>query len=487
MSGPASLSQAPAQPPPDPTKHVNYTNGMVLGVDDFVQEFAYLAERDQWAVRDLVGYGTSWGLAVTRRLGTRGPEIAVSPGVAVSPRGRLIRVTPLQCAPLNAWLARNAAEIGRRIAGPALDAEITLHVVLTYRECETDLLPIPGEPCRSESETRAPSRLTDDFRLELRFEPPDQREDDALRDFARWLATHVEVAQSSSSFSSSSIPLDDFLAALRAAVVSQSPPSDVSPPGSPLDFLIDGSPAAPLSIDPADLPRYLGAAYRLWVTELRPAWRPSYLGAAQGCASPVTPPLVNDADSVLLASARVGLVRELDGGDWKVASESDVVIDDSQRPYLLSLRLLQELVLAGPAAGGAAAAAGAAFGAAFAPAGPRVVAAGHIRGDGVALAPPFGGLRVAAIAPGRLVLGFPGFVAPTPTSGHQYVVKALSGPGAAATDPSPSVRFGGFDDGTAGGPPGVVLHVLKGSANVPVARLALIPLMVEVTEYPTPL
>ena len=30
---------------PDPSKHVNYTFGMLLGVDDFKQEFAYLAGR----------------------------------------------------------------------------------------------------------------------------------------------------------------------------------------------------------------------------------------------------------------------------------------------------------------------------------------------------------------------------------------------------------------------------------------------------------
>jgi len=30
----------------DPSKHVNYTFGMLLGVDDFKQEFAYLSGRD---------------------------------------------------------------------------------------------------------------------------------------------------------------------------------------------------------------------------------------------------------------------------------------------------------------------------------------------------------------------------------------------------------------------------------------------------------
>ena len=30
----------------DPSQHVNFAKGMVLGVDDFSQEFAYLAGRD---------------------------------------------------------------------------------------------------------------------------------------------------------------------------------------------------------------------------------------------------------------------------------------------------------------------------------------------------------------------------------------------------------------------------------------------------------
>ena len=32
---------------PNPAKHVNFNVGMVLGVDDFTQEFAYLSQRDR--------------------------------------------------------------------------------------------------------------------------------------------------------------------------------------------------------------------------------------------------------------------------------------------------------------------------------------------------------------------------------------------------------------------------------------------------------
>ena len=71
---------------PDPAKHVNYNVGMVLGVDDFTQEFAYLSGRDQWMARDLIGYGTVRGLKVATEIDSvKGPRVIVDPGVAVSP------------------------------------------------------------------------------------------------------------------------------------------------------------------------------------------------------------------------------------------------------------------------------------------------------------------------------------------------------------------------------------------------------------------
>ncbi|PYS42657.1 MAG: hypothetical protein DMF71_08800, partial [Acidobacteria bacterium] len=96
---------SPAVATPDPSKHVNYALGMVLGVDDFTQEFSYLSGRDQWLARDLLGYGTVSGLKVRIEKDDKGPRVLIEPGVALSPRGQLIRVTPAQCAYLNPWLA----------------------------------------------------------------------------------------------------------------------------------------------------------------------------------------------------------------------------------------------------------------------------------------------------------------------------------------------------------------------------------------------
>ena len=105
----------------DPTKHVHYVEGMVLGAADLRQEFAYQSHRDQWIVRDLLGYGTVWGLGVSDRIAARGPEIVVASGVAVSPRGQLIRVAPAQCAPLNDWLAGRTTEVEQRLIGTIQD------------------------------------------------------------------------------------------------------------------------------------------------------------------------------------------------------------------------------------------------------------------------------------------------------------------------------------------------------------------------------
>jgi hypothetical protein len=171
---------------PSPAKHVNYTLGMVLGVDDFIQEFAYHDGRHQAMARELIGYGTVSGLQLTIQSDARGPRIMVSPGVALSPRGQTIRVCAAQCAYLQDWLDDHRNEILQRLGSPPDDA-ITAHLALCYRDCTTDRVPIPGEPCRTADDMMADSRLVDDFRLELRFDAPDQHEEDAVRTFVEWL------------------------------------------------------------------------------------------------------------------------------------------------------------------------------------------------------------------------------------------------------------------------------------------------------------
>src|SRR5260370_1541713 len=264
MSSFVGQAKAPSSASLDPSKQVNFTLGMVLGVDDFTQEFAYLSGRDQWMVRDLLGYGTVCGLRVTTEPGSgdgRGPRVIVDPGVAVNPRGQMMRVPLKQCAFLNAWLALpdNKQQLNSLIGSPPSQV-VTLYVVLCYRDCPTDQVPVPGEPCRSADEATKASRLTDDLKLELRFNPPDQREEDARRDFVVWLS-QVEVSNTSST------SLDDFEAAIRnAAQLSGSPPS-------PPDFMF-GSPPLSLTIPAAMVCTYWRGPFLLW----GPAFRTPLFG-----------------------------------------------------------------------------------------------------------------------------------------------------------------------------------------------------------------
>jgi hypothetical protein len=337
---------------PDATKHVKYTLGMVLGVDDFTQEFAYLAGRDRWLARDLFGYGTASGLRVTVEVENRAPQVVVTPGAAVSPSGQLIRVAPAQCADLNLWLAARHEELRLRLAGAAGNrALLRLYLVLCYRDCATDMVPIPGEPCRSQDETMAPSRLADDFKLELRYEAPDQREEDALRDFVEWLG-QVEVTDEPGSFST----LEELEKAIRNAA--QAPSSPPSPP----DFFY-GSPPDALRIHPSMAYEYLRAAFRLWTTELRPSWhdeahadRGDVLQSASA---------TGDADCVLLAEVSVPLARATANTIWQVEDATRVEVHEERRPYLVHLRMLQELVVSGRRAGGGATSGGASIGPSF--------------------------------------------------------------------------------------------------------------------------
>lgn len=345
---------SPAVATPDPSKHVNYTLGMLLGADDFTQEFAYLSGRDQWLARDLLGYGTVNGLKVSVGANDKGPRVLVEPGVALSPRGQLIRVAPAQCAYLNQWLASNHDALGAHISNDLFSSPgkgVRLYVVLCYRDCATDMAPIPGEPCRTEDELMAASRLVDDFRLELRFEPPYQEEEDALRDFVDWLA-QVEITDASTT------TLEDFLNAIRRAApllaaTHASPPSPL-PSSPPMDYMF-GSPPEALNIPSRRAREYFRAAFRVWVTELRPLWRPNWFGEWQCCterASKDEGPAREEC--LLLAELDVPLVNVAITGEVKVDDARETIVNEERRPFLIHLRMLQEWLLNGRAAAGVA-------------------------------------------------------------------------------------------------------------------------------------
>jgi hypothetical protein len=297
---------------------------MVLGVDDFVQEQTYHNARTEWLARDLVGYGTVNGLAVSvGKTAQNETEVVVTAGAALSPRGQLICVAPTQCANLSQWLAGDSNRKAVRDAvGSPPTRPAQLYVVLCYRACETDRVPIPGEPCRSEENATAASRLTDDFKLELRLSPPSQLEEDALRDFVMWLEQHVQFTDEPGSFTD--------LQTFRETLVKAAHPV-TSPPSSPPDFMHD-SPPGVMRVHSSDACAFLREAFRLWVTALRPRWRPIF-GTGEGH---------EDEECLLLAELGATLTNA-----GLLDETKKVEVREERRPFVVHLRMLQEWLLCG--------------------------------------------------------------------------------------------------------------------------------------------
>ena len=324
---------------PNPMMHVNFVKGMVLGADDYRQEFAYLSNGYQWATREFIGYGTASGLAVSLEDdGTKGPRIQVSPGAAVPPSGKMICVGAPQCGWLNDWLAKpeTAKELSRRLAensppaSPPDTALVDVYLTLCFRDCAVLPVPIPGEPCRSDDELMTPSRISDDYVLSLQFDPPDQTEADAIARLVAWI-DQVEIGDSPSlppAPGEEDKEWSDALRALFAAgVEEQSPPASSGP----------ASPPQPLVVAEDRYDEFLRHIFRIWVTEIRPNVM------ARRCGTDAD----ERDDCLLLARLRVPVLREGDADDrgWQVDGDKDSIeVDENRRPMIVPLHLVQTVL-----------------------------------------------------------------------------------------------------------------------------------------------
>ena len=177
----------------------------------------------------------------------------------------------------------------------------------------------------------APSRVADDYRLTLGVAPPAQTEYDAIADFAQWLGALTAAGPVPP-------PADEeaaWLTALRAAAAPWLETIGESPPVSPPDDYMFGSPPPGLEVAAERYPAFLRLALRLWVTELRPLWM------ARRCGG-----LADALDDCLLL-ARIDtpvILVGTEGGTWQVDGlAADVVVDQGARPVLASLAMLQAL------------------------------------------------------------------------------------------------------------------------------------------------
>jgi hypothetical protein len=305
--------------PADPRRHVNFTSGMVLGVEDYRQEFAYHSARDKWIVRDFLGYGTLSGLAVSLEdTDGDGPRVRVTPGAAAAPSGQLICVGREQCGSLNAWLGRDEVKeklklLTKDSADPSR-ANLNLYLTLCYVDCAVAEVPIPGEPCRSDENLMAPSRIADDYVLSFAFEPPPMAEAEAV-DALDTLWHNVAVGGAA------------FDEAVRKAELQLRLALGL--------YAADAPAPATADLDQIEVPagsahRFRAAVRRLWVTELRP------LVEAQSCAAETLPA----QDCVLLAQLWLPVIRP--GANWVVdGKKAAITLDQTTRPLLLSASVAQ--------------------------------------------------------------------------------------------------------------------------------------------------
>lgn len=421
----ASQSVSPCTHGLNPLKRMNYSFGMVLGVDEFRQEQTYFIGKNRSQYRLAHGYGTLCGLQV-QVVTTPDLEVQVTQGVLVNPQGQEIHVQQLMCARLNDWLTSNQAALHQLFGAPPLP--LSLGVVLCYRECPTDSVPVPGEPCRSQRDAMAASHIAESFQLKLCLDSapftgspdiaaesglcflPDQVEEYAIRRFGALLRRiHITDVGTTSVTREQLADLVRDLAPATAALVT-----------SP--FITSPADASPIYIAADDAEGYLNHMFCVWVTEVRPALHAQASGTSCGCGTPAE-------QCVLLADLHFQVAK-----GWQVLGP--VQIDEARRPILLETRLLQECLLRGitdgSIGGGAANAA-------------TVVAAGTFQivpvNKAVAIGPTLNGLQATfGGTPGTYLLNWSGFPAYTnPLSGspdtHSYVVKGAALAGAPVSAP----------------------------------------------------
>lgn len=296
----------------DPYKRVRYSMGMVLGIDEFLQEELHMLEKHRSHHRGLHGYGTVCGLSVINEIIDSVSRIKVSPGIAINPQGNNIRVTEAKCATINNWLNDNRDEIIDFVGSPVVSPfSLSVYLKLCYGECETDFAPIPSGPCLSLDRTQVPTRIADDFAFILSLEPPQHVEELAIRDLLDLLA-QIEIRDQAGGLS-----MDNIACLVRNLL------SDGSP-------MVCDPPLGGMHMRPSEAETFMRAALRTWITEVRPA----LLDAGRNCVN--GPP---DETCVLLARFDMDVSDTVDG---LLVDNASVVVNEDERPFLMQSRILQE-------------------------------------------------------------------------------------------------------------------------------------------------
>jgi hypothetical protein len=254
-------------------------------------------------------------------------EIRVEPGLAVAPSGDEICVPKTMCAKMDDWLKNNADTLTAVFgAGPFT---FTVCVVLCYKECPTDIVPVPGEPCRDDSEAMQPSRIADSFDLKLCFH-------DDVNSLPADACTCPVHSARAGGIHELGLLLNRIVVTSSISTGTYATQSDVENEVRKLEtldpFIASLPDESPIQIQPADARAILGAVVRVWTTEVLPVLLQR---DGQACCGK------SGDKCVLLAQATINVsaINTVLGGT------SGITIDDSERPIALSTAVMQEWLL----------------------------------------------------------------------------------------------------------------------------------------------
>lgn len=143
---------------------VRYSYGQRLTAVDLLDEQAYLIGKDRFVARHVLGAGVLCGLRAQRGDGPpeRTPTVRVTRGAALDLCGREIVVEHDQCLDVAAWYARRREQLTWE--GPGT---FPAWIGLRYRECPSDPVRVPGDPCGCDGGGCAYTRVHESFELAL--------------------------------------------------------------------------------------------------------------------------------------------------------------------------------------------------------------------------------------------------------------------------------------------------------------------------------
>jgi hypothetical protein len=165
------------------TDRTYYATGVLLDATDFVAEQTYHRGRLARALSALHGVGTASGLRVAHEPNAdpavlvESGEIAVHPGVALDPLGRLVEVTSKACIRVKRWyegyewqklVRRPKSQFNVGIPDASLPAEgVVADLFLRFRVYERGWTPSMASGLYDATDAVSPARLRDGFELRL--------------------------------------------------------------------------------------------------------------------------------------------------------------------------------------------------------------------------------------------------------------------------------------------------------------------------------